>query len=115
MTAGAIVAEVVQLYAVDPVAQVSRPVRSLLGFAKVELDPGERAEVHFEVHTDRLAFTSFDGNLIVEPGEVHLDAGSSSLDTPTHAIVEIVGRIRTVEAPRRHHVPVRIVQAPERP
>lgn len=35
-------AETVQLYAIDPVAQVTRPVRSLLGFAKVPLEPGSR-------------------------------------------------------------------------
>ncbi|WP_262058817.1 fibronectin type III-like domain-contianing protein [Streptomyces sp. STR69] len=38
-------AETVQVYAIDPVAQVTRPVRSLLGFAKVALEPGERATV----------------------------------------------------------------------
>lgn len=32
-------AETVQLYAVDPVAQVTRPVRALLAFAKVDLAP----------------------------------------------------------------------------
>ena len=42
-------AETVQLYAVDPVAQVTRPVRSLLGFAKVQLAPGEQAVVRFHV------------------------------------------------------------------
>ncbi|MGW3414279.1 fibronectin type III-like domain-contianing protein [Streptomyces sp. NPDC000888] len=54
-------AETVQLYAVDPVAQVTRPVRSLLGFSKVSLAPGEQATVRFGVHTDRLAFTGLGG------------------------------------------------------
>jgi beta-glucosidase len=75
-------AETVQLYAIDPVAQVTRPVRSLLGFAKVALEPGEQATVRFHVHTDRLAFTGLAGTRIVEPGEILLEVGSSSLDTP---------------------------------
>ncbi|GAA5038678.1 beta-glucosidase [Thermocatellispora tengchongensis] len=104
-------AEVVQLYAADPVAQVTRPVRWLLGFAKVELDPGEQAEVRFDVHTDRLAFTGLDGRRIVEPGEIHLYAGPSSADTPAHAVVELTGGVRTAEVLRRHRVPVTVGRA----
>ncbi|MGW7255270.1 fibronectin type III-like domain-contianing protein [Streptomyces sp. NPDC054834] len=37
----------------DPVAQVTRPVRALLAFAKVQLEPGEEATVRF-VQLDRL-------------------------------------------------------------
>ncbi|MFD0663464.1 fibronectin type III-like domain-contianing protein [Thermocatellispora tengchongensis] len=101
----------VQLYAADPVAQVTRPVRWLLGFAKVELDPGEQAEVRFDVHTDRLAFTGLDGRRIVEPGEIHLYAGPSSADTPAHAVVELTGGVRTAEVLRRHRVPVTVGRA----
>ncbi len=36
-------ADVVQLYLHDPVAQVTRPVQRLVGYAKVALAPGERA------------------------------------------------------------------------
>ena len=35
--------EVVQLYAADPVASVTRPVTQLIGFARVRLDAGEPA------------------------------------------------------------------------
>ena len=40
-------AEVVQLYVADPVAQVTRPVLELAGFARVMLEPGERTRVTF--------------------------------------------------------------------
>ncbi|MEU4425560.1 glycoside hydrolase family 3 N-terminal domain-containing protein [Actinoplanes sp. NPDC024001] len=95
-------AEVVQLYATDPVAQVSRPVRALLAFTKVELEPGERALVRFEVDTDRFAFTGLDGDRIVEPGEIQLHAGSSRRS------VTLTGPVRTVHALRQHHVPATI-------
>ncbi|MCX4760260.1 glycoside hydrolase family 3 C-terminal domain-containing protein [Streptomyces sp. NBC_01275] len=104
-------AETVQLYAVDPVAQVTRPVRSLLAFAKVPLGPGERATVRFTVHTDRLAFTGLAGRRVVEPGEILLHAGSSSLDTPARGAVVLVGEERDATAVRHHGVPVSVERA----
>ncbi|MEU0726366.1 glycoside hydrolase family 3 N-terminal domain-containing protein [Streptomyces sp. NPDC006140] len=101
-------AETVQLYFTDPVAQVTRPVRALLAFAKVELGPGEQATVRFDVHTDRLAFTGLEGHRIVEPGEILLYAGSSSRDTPAEAKVELVGAVRDLTAVRQHGVPVSV-------
>ncbi|MGW0838796.1 glycoside hydrolase family 3 N-terminal domain-containing protein [Streptomyces sp. NPDC002787] len=101
-------AETVQLYFTDPVAQVTRPVRALLAFAKVELEPGEQATVRFDVHTDRLAFTGLEGHRIVEPGEILLYAGSSSGDTPAEAKMELVGEPRDLTAVRQHGVPVSV-------
>ncbi|MEU0588722.1 glycoside hydrolase family 3 N-terminal domain-containing protein [Streptomyces sp. NPDC006132] len=103
-------AETVQLYFTDPVAQVTRPVRALLAFAKVELEPGEQATIRFDVHTDRLAFTGLEGHRIVEPGEIVLYAGSSSGDTPAEAKVELVGEVRDLTAVRQHGVPVSVVR-----
>ncbi|MFF3379501.1 glycoside hydrolase family 3 N-terminal domain-containing protein [Streptomyces sp. NPDC002680] len=100
--------ETVQLYAVDPVAQVTRPVRFLLGFAKVELAPGEQAVVHFHVHTDRLAFTGLTGHRIVEPGEILLQAGASSLDTPVRDAIRLTGEERDATVVRHYDVPVTI-------
>ncbi|RPE39869.1 beta-glucosidase [Streptomyces sp. Ag109_O5-1] len=99
-------AETVQLYFTDPVAQVTRPVRALLGFAKVLLEPGEETTVRFGVHTDQLSFTGLAGQRIVEPGEIVLYAGSSSGDTPAEVRVRLAGEERDVTAPRRHGVPV---------
>ncbi|WP_369371227.1 beta-glucosidase [Promicromonospora sp. Populi] len=42
-------ADVVQLYVRDEYASVTRPMRQLIGWARVELDAGESAEVSFEV------------------------------------------------------------------
>ncbi|WP_405988761.1 fibronectin type III-like domain-contianing protein [Streptomyces sp. NBC_00986] len=100
--------QTVQLYAIDPVAQVTRPVRSLLAFAKVALEPGEQATVRFHVHTDRLAFTGPAGTRIVVPGEILLEAGSSSPDTPVRETIQLVGEERDATVLRQHTVPVSV-------
>ncbi|SDD53057.1 beta-glucosidase [Sanguibacter gelidistatuariae] len=92
-------ADVVQLYLSDPVASIVRPVRTLIGFARVELDAGESAVVDFAVHADRTAFTGIDLARIVEPGEVVLAVGHSSEDLPLAASVQLVGPVRRVDSP----------------
>ena len=73
--------ETVQLYLHDPVAQTTRPVVRLVGFARVPLEPGEQARVAFEVPADLASFTGLRGTRIVEPGDVELRFGRSSSET----------------------------------
>ncbi|WP_448061750.1 beta-xylosidase/alpha-l-arabinosidase [Cellulomonas hominis] len=84
-------ADVVQLYAHDPVASVTRPVAQLLGYARVELDPGESRVVRFSVPTTRLAFSGRDLVRAVEPGAVDLWVGPSCAVRETESAVELVG------------------------
>ncbi|WP_229117699.1 beta-xylosidase/alpha-l-arabinosidase [Enemella evansiae] len=65
-------AEVVQLYGRDMVASVTRPVAQLLGYARVELDPGDRRTLRFEVPAARFAFSDRRLVRVVEPGEVRV-------------------------------------------
>lgn len=83
--------EVVQLYATDPVASITRPVRELRGFARVTLDPGASAEVVFGLAVDALGFTGRDLDHIVEPGTIELAVGRSSADLVPVGALEIVG------------------------
>ncbi|AEV83375.1 beta-glucosidase [Actinoplanes sp. SE50] len=94
-------AEVVQLYLADPVAQVTRPVRQLSGFRRVELAAGAAADVTFTVHTDRTAFTGRDLRRIVEPGELRILVGTSAGDLPCSATVRLTGPTRAAGADRR--------------
>ncbi len=48
--------EVVQLYIADVEASVDRPVKELKGFAKVALEPGQKADVSFTIGKDALSF-----------------------------------------------------------
>ncbi len=68
--------DVVQLYGRDVVAQVTRPVAQLLGYARVALGAGESRRVTFEVPTQRLSFTGRDHVRIVEPGDVQVWVGA---------------------------------------
>lgn len=98
--------EIVQLYLRDVVAQVTRPVRQLAGFAAVRLEPDESARVRFHVHADRTAFTGRDLRRIVEPGEVEVLVGTSSAELPCRVAVRLTGPTRAVGHDRRLTTPV---------
>jgi beta-glucosidase len=103
--------EVVQLYAADPVASVTRPVTQLIGFARVRLDAGESTEVSFQVHTDRLSFTGRDLERIVEPGEVTFRVGTAGETFAGPVPVEVVGETRTIRGERVMDTPTVVKQA----
>lgn len=82
--------DVVQLYAHDEVASVTRPVARLLDFRRVALAPGAEQIVEFDVPIDRLAFTGLDGVKRVEAGAVRLWVGGACDEEETVARLEIV-------------------------
>ncbi|MEI3868053.1 glycoside hydrolase family 3 N-terminal domain-containing protein [Microbacterium sp. CCNWLW134] len=90
--------DVVQLYAHDPVATITRPQAQLLAYQRVTLEPGESATVTFEVPTQRLAFSGRDLTRIVEPGTIHLWVGPSVAERETTATLEITGGVHPVGA-----------------
>ncbi|MBT2499063.1 glycoside hydrolase family 3 C-terminal domain-containing protein [Agromyces sp. ISL-38] len=96
-------AEVVQLYLHDPVASVVRPVQRLVGFRRVELEPGASVRLSVEVPADLAAFTGRDGRRIVEPGSLVLSFGRSSAELPLQARVELAGPVRVVDHTRAMH------------
>ncbi|MEU8248835.1 glycoside hydrolase family 3 N-terminal domain-containing protein [Nonomuraea sp. NPDC048916] len=104
--------EVVQLYLRDVLAQVTRPVRQLTGFARIRLEPGASTEVSFRVHADRTAFTGRDLRRIVEPGEVEVLVGTSATDLPCRGGVTLTGPSRVVGHGRRLVTPVEVGSPP---
>ncbi|QFU92548.1 glycoside hydrolase family 3 N-terminal domain-containing protein [Amycolatopsis sp. YIM 10] len=92
---------VVQLYGRDEVASVVRPVRQLLDFARVELDPGAAADIGFTVPVERLAYTWPDGRRGVEEGDLTLLLGLASDDiraSTTLTVPELVlPRARSIQ------------------
>ncbi|MDT0631010.1 beta-glucosidase BglX [Rubrivirga litoralis] len=74
-------AEVVQLYVRDEVASVTRPLRELKGFERVELAPGQTQRVAFTLTPDDLQFWGEGGAWTVEPGWFTVYVGGSSAAT----------------------------------
>jgi beta-glucosidase len=101
-------AEVPQLYLGDVWAQVTRPVKQLAGFARVELPAGAAARVAWRLHADRTAFTGLGGRRIVEPGEFRVWVGRSVEDLPLAGRFSIAGGVRQVGSGRALTTPVRI-------
>jgi beta-glucosidase-like glycosyl hydrolase len=101
-------AEVVQLYLEDPVGEVVRPVRELIGYARVELPAGASSEVEFVVHADRTSFTGLDLQRVVTPGLVKLHVSTScASDAATHEVI-LHGPRRVVGFEREMLTPVRV-------
>ncbi|MGT2426363.1 beta-xylosidase/alpha-l-arabinosidase [Amnibacterium kyonggiense] len=102
--------DVVQLYANDVVATVTRPVAQLLAYERVTLEPGEEAVVRFAVPTARLAFSDRRMVRVVEPGEIRLWVGPScsveetasalTIEGPVHEVVAADGRTATATVER---------------
>jgi beta-glucosidase len=78
-TAGPTGDDVVQLYIHDPVASISQPVRRLRGFQRVTLDPGAKTTVRFTLNASDVGFYDNRGHFVVEPGEIDVFAGDSSV------------------------------------
>jgi beta-glucosidase len=93
--------EVVQLYLHDPVAQTTRPVVRLIGYARIPLGVGEQARVTFAVPADVTSFTGVHGRRIVEPGDVELRFGRSSAQFEATVPLRLVGDVREVGHQRR--------------
>lgn len=72
--------EVVQLYLLDKVASLVRPVKELKDFKKILLQPGEMKTVEFIIDKDKLSFYNEKLQWIAEPGSFELMIGSSSSD-----------------------------------
>ncbi len=72
--------EVVQLYVRDLVGSVTRPVKELKGFQRVELAAGESREVSFTLTSEDLAFHTARGQWEAEPGAFTVMVGGNSRD-----------------------------------
>ena len=70
--------EIVQLYTRDLVGSITRPVKELKGFKRMQLQPGQCAKVSFEIHTDDLAFHNRNMQFGTEPGHFHAWIGGDS-------------------------------------
>jgi beta-glucosidase len=86
-----------QLYLHDPEAQVTRPVRQLIGFVRVPLAPGDSAEISFDVHADLTSYTDRALRRRVEAGRVELAIDANASGGLQAAAVDVIGETRFVD------------------
>ncbi|WP_370183045.1 glycoside hydrolase family 3 N-terminal domain-containing protein [Alteriqipengyuania sp.] len=72
--------EVVQVYLRDVVSSVTRPVKELVGFERVTLQPGESRAVSIEIEPRSLMMWNRDMERVIEPGEFTVMVGPNSQD-----------------------------------
>ncbi|WP_109489308.1 beta-glucosidase BglX [Occallatibacter savannae] len=70
--------EIVQCYVQNLGATLEQPVRSLKGFERVTLKPGESKQVTFKLGFPELSFFNNDGRAVIEPTDYTVWVGGSS-------------------------------------
>lgn len=89
--------EVVQLYINDEQSTITRPIKELKGFKRINLDPGEKRTVIFLLSAEQLGFYDRNMNYIIEPGNIKVMVGSSSEDIYLSGEFEIKGKVRKIK------------------
>lgn len=70
--------EIVQLYTRDLVGSVTRPVKELKRFKKIQLKPGEKKNVQFTITSEDLKFYTANMEYKAEKGDFHVFVGPNS-------------------------------------
>jgi beta-glucosidase len=103
--------EVVQLYAADTATGVTLPAQQLIGFARVDLEPGKSKTVTFVVPMNLLGYTGLSSQLVMEPGPVEVSVGSSSSDIRSTVTFTVTGKTRTIKGEDRTFLSLATVTA----
>jgi beta-glucosidase len=85
-------AEIVQLYMTPPPSPVERPIRQLVGFARVEIKAGQSKNVTMLLEYDPQRLGYWDTHRqgwVVQPGEMKLIVSRSSADSDLSGSVEL--------------------------
>jgi beta-glucosidase len=80
---------------------VTLPAQQLIGFARLDLEPGASRTVSFALPMSVLAYTGLSGELVMEPGPVELSAGSSSSDIRFKTTFNVTGKTRVIKGEDR--------------
>lgn len=92
--------ETVQVYVRDEESFVTRPVKELVGFHKVSLEPNETKRISISIPMTLLGFTNHDNCFVVEPGKMSLFIGSSSQDIRLNDTFTIIGETTNIKNQR---------------
>ncbi len=78
--------ETVQVYIRDLVASETQPIKRLVDFAQVRLDPGQSESLKFSLDREDLGFYLSSGQFVLEDGEFEVFIGGSSEDTKSRKV-----------------------------
>lgn len=107
-------AEVVQLYFAPPASPVKRPIKQLVGFQRVDLQPGEKKRVEFELPYTEQALWYWEesgSRFVCSPGKARILVGNSSASTPLEAELTLSASNSTQPEPplRATAVPAHVI------
>ena len=103
--------EVVQLYVHQRDAAVPCPIKTLKGFKRITLQPGECKTVTFGLHTHQLGSHDEGGACTVQAGTWDVMLGPSSQDLRLEGEFEIVGESATVNGDKVFFSQVQVTQS----
>lgn len=81
--------EVVQIYVRDVASSIARPVKQLVGFRRVSLEPGETKTVALTFRVSQLAFLDYEMNWKVEAGDMVAEVAATSNDVKAELAFKI--------------------------
>ncbi len=101
-------AEIAQVYVFDREAEVTRPVKKLVGFNKIQLEPQESRRITFTIDMTQLAFLDANEELVIEPGSIDVMVGASSEDIRLKGSFKISGYEKKLITVRKYHTITKI-------
>ncbi|WP_369013887.1 glycoside hydrolase family 3 C-terminal domain-containing protein [Flavobacterium anhuiense] len=72
--------EVAQLYLINPITSIKSPLKSLKGFERFNLKPGQSTVVNFTLSPEDLSYVTESGNLKPYEGKIQIAVGGSQPD-----------------------------------
>jgi len=86
--------EVVQLYVKHVAASVPVAIRSLQGFKRIHLKPGQTENVSFTLTARQLSLIDNQSRRVVEPGEIELQVGGGQIGARVSSSQALTARFR---------------------
>ena len=80
--------EVIQLYVTDIEATMTRPVKQLKRFKKIDLKAGEQYTAHFQLNKSDLSYFNDQMKVVFEPGEFGISVGGNS-EAPLKTVITV--------------------------
>ncbi|WDF66059.1 glycoside hydrolase family 3 C-terminal domain-containing protein [Flavobacterium sp. KACC 22763] len=89
--------EVAQLYLINPNASIKSPLKSLKGFERFNLKPGQSTVVNFALSPEDLSYVTENGSLKAYEGKIQIAVGGSQPDEKNRTKGNIITQTLEIE------------------